>query len=181
MPFTCIFCNKQILPGEPMLTDGTDSVGHETCIRKEIANPKRPTVHLPSVTVFPPPPAPPPPQVPADRPYRNLSHPDACVPPRPTSLCDECGKPAIGMCPHCGKYVHQDYGYNGPNCSGRHETKCPGAAESRNPKRPYTKPTVVTRDFGPLKNIIQVETELEIESVTEKRSKKKNRNGKVGR
>jgi hypothetical protein len=56
---------------------------------------------------------------------------EGAFPAPPPVPCCECGQPAIGMCPSCKKRVHQDYGYNGANCSGRHEGKCEGARMSR--------------------------------------------------
>lgn len=56
---------------------------------------------------------------------------DTCVPASAPKVCLECGKDAISMCPACFAYVHQDFGYNGPACSSRHEQRCEGARLSR--------------------------------------------------
>lgn len=65
---------------------------------------------------------------------------EGAFPAPPPVPCCECGQPAIGMCPSCKKHVHQDFGYNGPNCSGRHEGKCDGARKSRE---------IAPKGFGP--------------------------------
>lgn len=58
----------------------------------------------------------------------------AFPPSAPPSLCIECGKPSIAICPYCSAYVHHGYGaYNG-TCSLLHEQKCEGARKSREPE-----------------------------------------------
>ena len=139
MRLICEFCQIPVRPGERVVTDGVSSVAHEHCVKKE-ADPT--AIHLPSVTVSPPLPAPPSLHKPDDTLYRamNAGIPipktnvvEPCLLPRAPSLCVECQKPAISMCPGCHAYVCQDYGYNGKNCSGRHEMKCEGARRSRDP------------------------------------------------
>jgi hypothetical protein len=61
--------------------------------------------------------------------------------PPPPKLCSECLKPCIAMCPGCRAFVHQDYGYSGENCSGRHEDKCEPARLSR--ERPKKEEIVI--------------------------------------
>lgn len=73
---------------------------------------------------------------------------EGAFPAPPPVPCCECGQPAIGMCPSCKKHVHQDYGYNGANCSGRHESKCEGARMSR--ERNEKPPAVVLRPKTPV-------------------------------
>ena len=53
------------------------------------------------------------------------------------SVCAECGKPAISMCPYCCAVVHQAYGLSG-TCGLLHEQHCVWAQKSREPlKLPF--------------------------------------------
>ncbi len=146
MPFICAFCQKSINSGEHVVTDGVSSIAHDHCVRKEIETQKPTPVRIPSVTVTPDP------SVEAARAAafkmaHNIPVPVAearaayaepCLLPSAPKVCVECQKPAISMCP-CGAIIHHDFGYNGINCSGRHEAKCAYAAASRElPKKPPT-------------------------------------------
>lgn len=171
MPFTCAICSLEIQIGEPMLSDEKMNLAHERCIPKEI--------HLPSVTIGGssvklPPPLPPEPPTPretkvlAGHTINVPTEADMCVPSRRPSLCVECGKPAIGMCPACHGYVHQDYGYNGLNCSGRHEGKCEGARKFRNlDPKPIPLITADTSDY-----IIDVKVGRNRKNVSPKKARK---------
>jgi len=148
MSFTCAICSLDIAVGEPLLSDEKMNLAHKSCIDRMLKEPAHPSVTISSTHLEPlPPPAPPlslpgksvelarsvsfkvshgiP--VPLDEARRMYG--DSCVPSKPPSLCVECQKPAISMCPACHGYVHQDFGYNGPNCSGRHEAHCEGARQ----------------------------------------------------
>jgi hypothetical protein len=46
-------------------------------------------------------------------------------------LCTVCQLPCIALCPACRKPVHYGYGHGNDNCSGRHESACPGAKTQR--------------------------------------------------
>lgn len=116
MPFRCSICELDIQVGESMLADATMNLAHESCVRRKQDNPGSSVVVISS-------PAPPS--------TLTLTSPDACVPSRAPAVCVECGKHAISMCPACGVYVHQSFGYNGPACSLSHEQKCYGAKVSR--------------------------------------------------
>lgn len=139
MPFTCSICMLEIAVGVPMMTDEKMDVAHTSCIDKMLKDPVSSSISIPSVKLAsPPPPAPPSPPlafVRTDAPPSQLHH------VREIHGCAECQKPAISMCPACGTYVHQGYGYDGANCSGRHEGKCDGARESRNRVKPPVDPT----------------------------------------
>jgi hypothetical protein len=145
MPFKCALCELEIQVGEPMLSDEKMNLAHESCVKRKQANPGSSVVVagpvLQAVTVTLP--------HPSDVPLGTkvsvkaeslppgavvvVSAGEPCLMPRAPSVCAECQKPAISMCPSCKAYVHQDYGYNGSNCSGRHEGRCSGAADSRKP------------------------------------------------
>lgn len=151
MRFICEFCQIPIRPGEKVVTDGVSAVAHDHCVKKEAT--EAPSVHLPSVTVSPPPPAPPSPRKLDDTLYRamNAGFPilkahanvEPCLMPSAPKVCVVCQKPAISICA-CGEIVHQDYGYNGQNCSGRHEAKCERARYSREPISDLEKAAIVT-------------------------------------
>lgn len=48
-------------------------------------------------------------------------------------VCMHCGESCIAMCPHCTRYVHQNFQVDGKNCGGRHESVCPLSAGDRSP------------------------------------------------
>jgi len=52
----------------------------------------------------------------------------------PVAICVECGECCIAVCPHCSAPVHQAYGFNNKNCSGRHEQKCAAAKAANQPE-----------------------------------------------
>ena len=135
MPFTCFFCKAEIRPGEPIQADTAMQLAHKSCAEFELQK----IESLAKPVVPPPPPAPPSPPpvlvVQTDAPPSQLHL------VREIHGCAECHKPAISMCPACRTYVHQGYGYDGQNCSGRHEGKCEGARESRNRVKPPVDPT----------------------------------------
>lgn len=118
MPFSCAICAIEIQVGEPMLSDEKMNLAHESCVKKATK------VQIPTVIVV---------KTKVSGP--GIGHPGAivepCLLPKAPSVCVECRKPAIAMCPGCHQYVHQDFGYNGSNCSGRHEGGCEGARQSR--------------------------------------------------
>lgn len=123
MAYTCTLCSLDIKVGDPILADDKMNLSHESCVRRvaeaEKANVVRvvgPIVKLTS-----------PPEV--DQAVKVMYH-EPCLLPSASKVCTECQKPAISMCP-CGALVHHDFGYNGLNCSGRHEAKCAYAAASR--------------------------------------------------
>lgn len=134
MSFTCTICSLDIQVGEPMLSDERMNLAHKACVDRMVKDSVHPSIRIPSVHLSPPPPRAPPPLAAA---------PDSCVPTSSVRFCSECGKPCISMCPApCLQYVHQDFGYNGPNCSGRHEDRCEVARKSRElgKKPPALKP-----------------------------------------
>lgn len=114
MPLTCAFCKMEIQPGELVQPDVEMNLAHKTCADTELKK-----IDVKVAVVSGP----------------GFGNPTAslepCLMPSSPKVCCECSQPAISMCPYCKKYVHQDYGYNGANCSGRHEANCPGAADSR--------------------------------------------------
>ena len=134
----CVVCDRPIEIGEPLLANKTGELAHQKCVldrSKTIPDIVIPSVQVVSMTLdYQPPPKP-----------VVVSTPEPCVmPPRPT-VCSECGKPCIGMCPHCRKFVCQAYGYNNQFCGVKHEAKCPPAKEDRGPvKKTEPKPEMIT-------------------------------------
>jgi len=142
MAFTCVLCGMDIQVGERMLADDKMALAHERCVEKEAQLPKE--VHVP--TIFVPPPIAKSTEaavqaakavsfkmqhnIPVPVAEAKMVYAEPCLLPTAPKVCTECQKPAISMCP-CGAIVHHDFGYNGVNCSGRHETKCAYAAASR--------------------------------------------------
>lgn len=142
MPFNCELCGKEIKVGEAMLTDEKMAVAHQACVQREAVR----------VPIAPLPPTPPPiakateaavqaaravafkmqHNIPVPIAEAKVMYGEPCLLPSAPKLCVECQKPAISMCP-CGALVHQDFGYAGLNCSGRHESTCEHARRSRDP------------------------------------------------
>jgi hypothetical protein len=132
MPFKCSICEMDIVVGEPLLADAAMTLAHKRCVDK--GDPPS-VVETPALSK----------DVQLARsiqfklnnkipvPLSDVQelYGDPCTPSNAPALCVECHKPAIAMCPSCHTYVHQDFGYNGNNCSGRHEGRCEGARKSR--------------------------------------------------
>jgi hypothetical protein len=136
MPFKCSLCELDIRVGEPMLSDEKMNLAHEACVRRGRAIDPPTTIDVTtkiSGSGFGNPTAVVSPAVPIHEP---------CLLPSAPKVCIECKKSAISMCPSCNEYVHQDYGYNGANCSGRHEGRCEGARQSRSPKKKAAEQTI---------------------------------------
>ncbi len=76
----------------------------------------------------------------------KMPSPEPHLMPPPPKICSECQKSCIAMCPHCKLFVHQDYGYSGENCSGRHEGKCEGARLSREVAKKEVITVIVVKD-----------------------------------
>jgi hypothetical protein len=141
MPFKCSLCELDIQVGEPILADERMNLAHQSCVERKQRTPGSTVVVASAsapIPILQPPSPPPAPQV-VEVKIEAVSgfgfgNPTASLGQSAPPLCAECGKSAIAICPYCGTRVHQDYGYAGLNCSGRHEGKCPGARESRDPK-----------------------------------------------
>ncbi len=157
MAFTCKICSREIQVGEAMVPNMKMEVAHDSCVQRECQIPK---AIVPPITIstdqmvtlkierieiigdgF-------------NKTVTITPQIEPCLmPTKSLAVCGECQKSAISMCPACRAYVHQDYGYNGQTCSLKHEAKCAGAAESRNPHPKY--PIISMKpifDAEPIKN-----------------------------
>lgn len=118
MPFKCSLCELDIQIGEPMLADEKMNLAHESCAKRNRSIDPPTVVEVVTKVSGP-----------------GFGNPTAviepCLLPSAPKICSECQQSAISICPSCYAYVHQDFGYAGLNCSGRHEGKCSGARESR--------------------------------------------------
>jgi len=149
----CVLCEKAVEIGEPMLANQSGELAHQSCVesRSEIH------VQLPSVTISTPTVEAPKVDF-STRPSGGSSTaPEPCLLPPAPKVCVVCGDPCIGACPVCRKLVCYDFGFNGFNCAGRHESACPGAACQRE-KDLTVKPMAIKIVTGPIYDTIDIKT-----------------------